>query len=196
MMAGGNTGAGGGGELREQAKANRIADMGADERAKWAVRFWAKVDRETNPDGCWFWTRRPAANGYGQVRIGGGPVGAHCAAYVLAHGPIPPGRVVLHGPQCEEHGRKGLLCVNPEHLEVGTHGDNMDDKNSGWFRLNLDNIPISAGVRNRAKAFMPHALAVLAVSDIHPATGLGEGQIGDAGKALTAKAAERDRKGR
>ncbi len=80
-----------------------------------------RMDRQTQRgDGCWLWTG-PTSNGYGRVRIGGRQtVQATHVAYVVAHGPIPPGLRVLH--HCDTP-----LCVRPEHLFVGTQSDNLTD---------------------------------------------------------------------
>jgi hypothetical protein len=48
-------------------------------------------------------------------------IGAHCAAWILAHGPIPDGLFVLH--HCDTR-----PCVNPSHLFLGTGLDNTLDK--------------------------------------------------------------------
>lgn len=66
-------------------------------------------------------------NGYGQVRREGRLWLAHRWAYTQAHGTIPDGLVVRH--KCDN--RK---CVNPAHLEVGTQGDNLNDRKTHGHR--------------------------------------------------------------
>lgn len=60
-------------------------------------------------------------NGYGQVNRGGRVWLAHRWAADQAHGPCPDGQVVRH--RCDNRG-----CVNPEHLEYGSQGDNLIDR--------------------------------------------------------------------
>ncbi|WP_116364397.1 HNH endonuclease signature motif containing protein [Parahaliea mediterranea] len=69
---------------------------------------------------CIWWIGSNHSTGYGGVWLNGKVRGAHRVVYELEHGPIPDGFVVRH--KCDN--RK---CINPDHLELGTHRDNAND---------------------------------------------------------------------
>lgn len=72
--------------------------------------------------GCWLWTGGRYSNGYGSMPSGkkAGNEPAHRFAYRTFKGVIPAGLFVCH--KCDTKS-----CVNPDHLFLGTHQQNMND---------------------------------------------------------------------
>lgn len=82
-------------------------------------RFIQKVYPEPNT-GCWLWFGSYDKDGYGNFTINRLPVRSHRISYLLFKGEIGD-KLVLHS--CDVAG-----CVNPDHLFLGTHKDNINDK--------------------------------------------------------------------
>ncbi len=83
-------------------------------------RFLSLIDR-TGPNGCWLWRGRFFRSGYGVFYQAGKYRKTNRVAWEIFVGPIPAGLHVLH--HCDNPS-----CVNPAHLWLGTHSDNMADK--------------------------------------------------------------------
>ena len=75
----------------------------------------------TTDSGCWEWRGGRFRGGYGSVSHGNRTLIASRAAWVVWRGDIPNGLHVLH--TCDNR-----LCINPEHLWLGTNEDNVRDK--------------------------------------------------------------------
>lgn len=81
----------------------------------------AGVD-ERGPDECWEWTRLRSPKGYGRLMHDRRAYRAHRVAWVVANGrDVPDGQVVRH--TCDNP-----PCCNPAHLVLGTHVQNMNDR--------------------------------------------------------------------
>ena len=108
---------------------NRFIKHGSplsDKPITWRLGLHERLDCYTNKSGdCWEWTGAKT-KGYGVLEFDGVRWYAHRLSWIRFNGEIGTfnsfhGICVLH--KCDNPG-----CVNPNHLFLGTHQDNMDDR--------------------------------------------------------------------
>lgn len=108
-------------------------------------RFWSKVIIK-GLDDCWEWTGNTTkgnGKGYGRFRIDNKMLLAHRLSWIFTHGYIPEGKLILH--KCDNP-----LCINPNHLYLGTNSNNMKDK----FKRNRQPLlPPEISAINHAKLY-------------------------------------------
>ena len=117
---------------------------GASEAAKRKLhsRFEKKLLPITET-GCLIWMGQTNNTGYGCTTLNGKPIKAHRLAWILSNGEIENNKHVLH--ICDIPS-----CCNPKHLFLGTHQDNMKDRQ----------------IKQRQPHGINHARAKLSESDV------------------------------
>lgn len=107
--------------------AERLIPMPVDFTIKDMMRFWSFTDRSAGSDACWPWTgtiRRHtdrwgcSVPSYGRFKFGQITYSAHRVAYYLEYRVDPGVLLVCH--ECNN-----TLCVNVQHLYIGTQSQNM-----------------------------------------------------------------------
>jgi hypothetical protein len=119
-----------------------------------AERLAARTIKSSSPDGCWLIQGCGiGVGGYGQIKLDAPSrqlIPAHHAAWLLAHGPIPDGLVVMH--ICDEP-----RCVRLDHLQLGTQAQNVQDsvqkgRHSLWRQTGVRLNGQAVRVRDERKA--------------------------------------------
>lgn len=104
-----------------------------------------------DPSGCWLWAGNLDPNGYGYLTVDYKHIKAHRASLSIhLKRELERHEHVLHS--CDN-----TLCVNPDHLSVGTHAENMSDMakrlRAGRSKLTPDQV---REIRALAESGMKH----------------------------------------
>lgn len=119
--------------------------------------FWEKVDIRSKKE-CWLWKASTHTDKTGQKRgqfnYHGRPQSAPRLAYIFTFGPIEDNKLeVCHNCPNGDN----TLCVNPYHMFLGTHSENMQD----MVRKGRANPPDRRGEKNNlAKITEKDVLAI------------------------------------
>lgn len=81
-------------------------------------KFWERINKTKS---CWIWIGAKNSGGYGILRVNNFQMRAHRFSYQAFFGRISDKICVLH--KCDNK-----ICVNPEHLFLGTRIDNNKDR--------------------------------------------------------------------
>lgn len=95
--------------------------------------FYGKCKR--NGD-CMEWSGALNNDGYGIVRYKGKTMLSHRVSYIIKNGEIREGASVCH--KCDNP-----KCINPDHLFLGSHKENMEDmrrKGRKWSKLTFEDV--------------------------------------------------------
>ena len=80
-------------------------------------KLWKYVEKTPS---CWIWKGSRRKPGYGQKQFRGKLWQAHRLIYTILKEEIPENKIACH--VCDNP-----PCVNPDHIFIGTHKDNMQD---------------------------------------------------------------------
>lgn len=142
-------------------------------------RFWSKVDRTTDPSGCWLWTAGTAHFGYGAYQWRGQVRRAHRVAYVLAHGAIPEDRPTIRH-RCDRP-----QCCNPAHLVAGTNSQNVQDRQDRHRQARGECHGVSVLTADQVRQARRRVAGGASVTSLAAEYGVSTSAVGEAVRGVT-----------
>jgi hypothetical protein len=123
----------------------------------------------TKPAGCWEWSGALDKDGYGRFGLGVEKK-AHRWAWLLFYGDVPAAMHVLH--RCDNR-----QCVRPDHLFLGTHQDNMRDRDAKRRERRLNAAKLATKDVVRIRELIASGTPIVEVSRIVGTTRANVGHI-------------------
>jgi hypothetical protein len=102
--------------IKHNERWSELVEQETEEQEFWRRAIHEKKVIKENLGECWETIRNRMQFSFKNKHIN-----AHRIAYTISKGEIPNGMVVRH--KCDN-----TKCINPDHLELGTHRDNMRDR--------------------------------------------------------------------
>ncbi len=136
---------------------------GSNRAAFCSPRCYLKGWGEPQENGCILWTGPVGSHGYGNFNHDKTRYLTHRSSYETFVGPIPDGMMVCH--HCDVK-----LCVNPEHLFLGTAADNMLDcnlKRRNWRKLEDEEVQQIRSINGASHASLARCYGVTDVMIRH-----------------------------
>lgn len=90
-------------------------------------KFWGSIDIRGLND-CWLWIGNQNGTGYGLFFYHGKYITAHQMSWIIHRGPIDIDKEICH--KCNNR-----LCVNPKHLYMATHAENMKEQMIRYLKI-------------------------------------------------------------
>lgn len=130
------------------------------------------------PDECWVWQGGKGSDGYGRFWVEKRNMSAHRAAMMRAGVEVPKGKFVTHS--CDQP-----MCVNPAHLNVSTHVQNMREMVARKRHAYGEKNPVSVLTEEQCRTILERVSKGATVRGLAREMGVARGTLRNVAKGYT-----------